>query len=277
MVGRGDVAAWILTYAVRRHASRAPGRPAPGPPAPLVSRRQPPGHLATRAPPAPKRPGVDQPHSRPRPRPRRLALPVARLRLGLPCGDRRPGTALWRFELEGADEARAFLTARGIPEGRARLVWKGIALHTTPEIPHHMTPGVALVTADVELDVLGIGYDTLPTETREAIVAAHPRPDFKRRILHAFHMRPGSPPPGHARQCEGRCPGPLRRPLHPPELRPDHRGLPLARVTLQPPPQRRFRRSGPLRAMDFASRRRSCNVVPATPTGKKNRRKAKRS
>ncbi|WP_395370263.1 hypothetical protein OHU45_17575 [Streptomyces tubercidicus] len=50
-----------------------------------------------------------------------------------------------------------------------------------------MTPGVALVTADVELDVLGIGYDTFPTETREAIVAAHPRPDFKRRILHAFH------------------------------------------------------------------------------------------
>ncbi|MGW5939395.1 HD domain-containing protein [Streptomyces celluloflavus] len=92
-----------------------------------------------------------------------------------------------RFELDGADEARAFLTARGIPEDRVRLVWEGIALHTTPEIPHHMAPEVALVTAGVELDVLGIGYDTLPPETREAITAAHPRPDFKRRILHAFH------------------------------------------------------------------------------------------
>ena len=92
-----------------------------------------------------------------------------------------------RFELDGADEARAFLTSRGIPEDRARLVWEGIALHTTPEIPHHMAPEVALVTAGVELDVLGIGYDTLPPKTREAIVAAHPRPDFKRRILHAFH------------------------------------------------------------------------------------------
>ncbi|WP_431313465.1 hypothetical protein [Streptomyces lydicus] len=46
---------------------------------------------------------------------------------------------------------------------------------------------MARVTAGVELGVLEIRCDTLPTETREAIVAAHPRPDFKRRILHAFH------------------------------------------------------------------------------------------
>ncbi|MGW1793032.1 hypothetical protein ACWCO0_01255 [Streptomyces tubercidicus] len=47
---------------------------------------------------------------------------------------------------------------------------------------------MALVTADVELDALGTHYyDTLPTEAREAIVATHPRPDSKRRILHAFH------------------------------------------------------------------------------------------
>ncbi|MFG2206980.1 HD domain-containing protein [Streptomyces sp. NPDC048638] len=97
-------------------------------------------------------------------------------------------TSQQRFEIDGADEARAFLTARGIPADRARLVWEGIALHTTPEIPHHMAPEVALVTAGVELDVLGIGYAALPAETRDAVVAAHPRPDFKRRILLAFHQ-----------------------------------------------------------------------------------------
>ncbi|MFD0167427.1 HD domain-containing protein [Streptomyces decoyicus] len=91
------------------------------------------------------------------------------------------------FELDGADEARAFLTTRGVPTDRARLVREGIALHTTPAMPHHMAPEVALVTAGVELDVLGIGYDTLPPEAREVVVAAYPRPDFKRRILHAFH------------------------------------------------------------------------------------------
>lgn len=39
-----------------------------------------------------------------------------------------------------------------------------------------MAPEVALVTAGVDLDVLGIGYDSLPPETREAVAAAHPRP-----------------------------------------------------------------------------------------------------
>ncbi|MEV0282001.1 HD domain-containing protein [Streptomyces sp. NPDC050610] len=91
-----------------------------------------------------------------------------------------------RFEIDGADEARRFLSSHGVPEDRTRLVWEGIALHTTPEIPHHMAPEIALVTAGVELDVLGIGYADLPADVREAIVAAHPRPDFKRRILRAF-------------------------------------------------------------------------------------------
>ncbi|MEC4018898.1 HD domain-containing protein [Streptomyces sp. H27-D2] len=91
-----------------------------------------------------------------------------------------------RFEIDGADEARRFLTGHGVPADKVQLVWEGIALHTTPEIPHHMAPEVALVTAGVELDVLGIGYDELPPAVHEAIVEAHPRPDFKRRILRAF-------------------------------------------------------------------------------------------
>jgi glutamate-1-semialdehyde aminotransferase len=49
-----------------------------------------------------------------------------------------------------------------------------------------MEPEVALVTAGVELDVLGVGYDDVPEAIRNAIVTAHPRPDFKRRILKAF-------------------------------------------------------------------------------------------
>jgi HD superfamily phosphodiesterase len=91
-----------------------------------------------------------------------------------------------RFEIDGADEARRFLSEHGIEPERARLVWEGIALHTTPEVPRHMDPVVALVTAGVELDVLGIGYHDLSAEEREAVTAAHPRPDFKERILQAF-------------------------------------------------------------------------------------------
>ncbi|GII60148.1 phosphohydrolase [Sphaerisporangium krabiense] len=91
-----------------------------------------------------------------------------------------------RFELDGADEARRFLRAHGVPEESARKVWEGIALHTTPEIPYRLEPEVALVTAGVETDVLGIGYDALDPADIEAVTAAHPRPDFKRRILAAF-------------------------------------------------------------------------------------------
>ncbi|MFF9349391.1 HD domain-containing protein [Streptomyces sp. NPDC014734] len=91
-----------------------------------------------------------------------------------------------RFEIDGADEARRFLHAHGVTGEAADRVWTGIALHTTPEIPLHMAPEIALVTRGVELDVLGIGYHTVSDEQRAAVVAAHPRPDFKNRILAAF-------------------------------------------------------------------------------------------
>lgn len=91
-----------------------------------------------------------------------------------------------RFEIDGADEARSFLRSHGITGAEAELVWTGIALHTAPEIPLHMAPEIALVTRGVELDVLGMGYDAVSDAEREAVVAAHPRPDFKNRILGAF-------------------------------------------------------------------------------------------
>jgi hypothetical protein len=91
-----------------------------------------------------------------------------------------------RFEIDGADEARRFLQRHGINDESADRVWTAIALHTTPEIPLHMTAEIALVTRGVELDVLGIGYDTVTDAERAAVTAAHPRPDFKNRILAAF-------------------------------------------------------------------------------------------
>jgi hypothetical protein len=91
-----------------------------------------------------------------------------------------------RFEVDSADEARRFLQARHIPEDSIRRVWTAIALHTTPGIPEFMEPEVALVTAGVEYDVLGIGYQDISDADRAEIVALHPRPDFKRRILGAF-------------------------------------------------------------------------------------------
>jgi hypothetical protein len=91
-----------------------------------------------------------------------------------------------RFEVDSADEARRFLQGHGVPEDSVRRVWTAIALHTTPGIPEFMEPEVALVTAGVEYDVLGIGYHDISDADRAAITALHPRPDFKRQILEAF-------------------------------------------------------------------------------------------
>jgi len=91
-----------------------------------------------------------------------------------------------RFEVSSADEARRFLHEHGVPEDTVRRVWTAIALHTTPGIPAFMEPEVALVTAGVEYDVLGIGYHDISEADRAAVTALHPRPDFKRQILQAF-------------------------------------------------------------------------------------------
>jgi HD superfamily phosphodiesterase len=91
-----------------------------------------------------------------------------------------------RFEVDSADQARRFLQGHGVPEDSIRRVWTAIALHTTPGVPEFMEPEVALVTAGVEYDVLGIGYHDISDEVRAEVTALHPRPDFKRRILKAF-------------------------------------------------------------------------------------------
>jgi hypothetical protein len=93
-----------------------------------------------------------------------------------------------RFEVDGANVARDFLSRHGISPADIDLVWTAIALHTTPGIPQHMHPVVALVTAGVEMDVLGIGYDNYSDADRAAVVGAHPRTEhFKEDIIQSFY------------------------------------------------------------------------------------------
>ncbi len=93
-----------------------------------------------------------------------------------------------RFEVDGANAARDFLRERKIADSDIDQVWTAIALHTTPDIPKYMHPVVALVTAGVEMDVLGIDYSSFSTADREAIVSWYPRtPHFKEDILQAFY------------------------------------------------------------------------------------------
>jgi hypothetical protein len=100
----------------------------------------------------------------------------------------RHSSACERFEVDGANAARDFLRSRGIAQHDIDTVWTAIALHTTPGIPEHMHPVVALVTAGVEMDVLGIKYGEYSDAERDAIVRAHPRnAHFKEDIIQAFY------------------------------------------------------------------------------------------
>jgi hypothetical protein len=93
-----------------------------------------------------------------------------------------------RFEVDGANSARAFLRQHNISGQDIETVWTAIALHTTPGIPQYMHPVVALVTAGVEMDVLGIGYADFSDADREAVVRAYPRSAyFKEDIIRAFY------------------------------------------------------------------------------------------
>jgi HD domain len=91
-----------------------------------------------------------------------------------------------RFEIDGANAARAFLERHGVPEEGVMTVWESIALHTTPEVPRYKQSEVRLVTLGVEYDVLGLHFDELTPEQREAVLAAHPRTGFKEGIVQAF-------------------------------------------------------------------------------------------
>jgi HD domain len=101
-----------------------------------------------------------------------------------------------RFEVDGANAARQFLDAHSIAEDQVQAVWEAIALHTTPGIPKHMRPEVALLNSGVLLDVLGVGFDQFPVEVREKIVVMYPRVNFKegfvREYLAGFAHKPAT-------------------------------------------------------------------------------------
>jgi hypothetical protein len=82
-----------------------------------------------------------------------------------------------------ANAAREFLLRHQIPSEAIDVVWDAMALG----IPQLKKPEVALVTAGVEMDVLGLGFAEFGEGQRQQIVAAHPRGDhFKERIIQAF-------------------------------------------------------------------------------------------
>lgn len=91
-----------------------------------------------------------------------------------------------RFEVDGANAARQFLTVHKVPEEQIEIAWTAVALHTTPGVTQHMRPEVALLYMGVGLDVLGRGIEQFPAGLRDAIVAHYPRKHFKQEFVQTY-------------------------------------------------------------------------------------------
>jgi hypothetical protein len=90
-----------------------------------------------------------------------------------------------RFEVEGANAARAFAIAGGMDERQAQLIWDGVALNSTPSIGLHKEAEVALCTTGIGIDWGGFGYELLTPDEIRTIVAAYPRLGMKQRFTQA--------------------------------------------------------------------------------------------
>ena len=121
-------------------------------------------------------------------------LAVAAILHDLGLTDRYFGTE--RFEVDGANAARTFLTEHGIPMQQTQLVWDAIALHTTHSIAVHKEPEVATTHSGIFMDVMGAGLDLIPEQRLQAILGEFPRLAMKKQFLECLcsvvRRKPGS-------------------------------------------------------------------------------------
>jgi hypothetical protein len=90
-----------------------------------------------------------------------------------------------RFEVEGANAARAFARQEGLDDRRVQLIWDGIALNSTPSIALYKETEIALATTGVGLDWGGWGYEALTESQVASIIEAFPRLEMKQQFTRA--------------------------------------------------------------------------------------------
>jgi HD domain-containing protein len=86
-----------------------------------------------------------------------------------------------RFEIEGADAARAFAREHGLDDRQVQLIWDSVALNSTPSIGLYKEAEVALCTAGIGVE-FGFQYDRIPPAEMQSVLAAFPRLEMKRRF-----------------------------------------------------------------------------------------------
>lgn len=90
-----------------------------------------------------------------------------------------------RFEVEGANAARAFARHERLDDRRVQLIWDGVALNSTPSIALYKEAEIALATMGIGLDWGGWGHEALTESQEAAIIEAFPRLEMKQQFTRA--------------------------------------------------------------------------------------------
>ena len=92
----------------------------------------------------------------------------------------RAGTR--RFEVEGADVARALARDHGVGDRRGQLIWYCVALNATLSVSPYAEREVGICTVGAGVDYAGFLSERIPKGTMATILAAFPRLQMKRQL-----------------------------------------------------------------------------------------------
>ena len=87
-----------------------------------------------------------------------------------------------RFEVNGANAARAFVAGDNLSDRRAQLIWDLVALNSTPSLALHKEPEVAVGTMGIGLDYGGFGMEELQAGDVARVLSEFPRLKMKDRF-----------------------------------------------------------------------------------------------
>ena len=87
-----------------------------------------------------------------------------------------------RFEVEGADVARALARDHGVDERRGQLIWYCVALNATLSVSPYAEREVGICTVGAGIDYAGFLSEQIPRGTMASILAAFPRLQMKRQL-----------------------------------------------------------------------------------------------
>ena len=87
-----------------------------------------------------------------------------------------------RFEVEGADAARALARDHGVGDRRGQLIWYCVALNATLSVSPYAEREVGICTVGAGVDYAGFLAERIPKGTMAAILAAFPRLQMKQQL-----------------------------------------------------------------------------------------------